>query len=177
MDGVRAAVVFEGVIRQAIHDLKYQGRTELAVPLAELMVEAWESGLFPVDCLVPVPLHPRRLRERGYNQANFLTEGFAEKIKLPVLLGVLARSRMTKSQTKLGVAERRKNVKGAFTAIPAVLEGRSVLLVDDVCTSGFTLQACADALRTAGAVQVYAMTVARAGWGIHKGDADQSCLS
>jgi ComF family protein len=174
MDGVRAAAVFEGAIRQAIHELKYGGQTELASPLAELMVTAWGNGLFPVDCVTPVPLHPRRIRERGYNQATLIAEVFAQQTNLPILADALVRSRMTESQTSLGAFARRKNVDGAFTARPPMVRGRSILLVDDVCTTGSTLQACADALRQGGASQVYAMTVARAGWDTRSGAADDS---
>jgi ComF family protein len=174
MDGVRAAVSFEGVVREAIHELKYGGRTELARPLAELIVTAWGNGLYAVDCVMPVPLHPRRIRERGYNQATLIAEIFAQQISLPILADALVRSRMTESQTSLGAFARRKNVDGAFTACPPMVRGRSILLVDDVCTTGSTLQACADALRQGGASQVYAMTVARAGWDTRSGAADDS---
>jgi ComF family protein len=174
MDGVQAAVTFEGAIRRAIHELKYRGRTELASPLAELMVTAWGSGLFPVDCVMPVPLHPRRIQERGYNQATLIAELFAQQTHLPILADALVRTRMTESQTSLGAFARRKNVDGAFTARSSMVRGRSILLVDDVCTTGSTLQACADALREGGASQVYALTVARAGWDIRSGAVDDS---
>lgn len=169
MDGIRGAALFEGVVRKAIHELKYRGRTALALPLAELIVHVWGNGLFPVDCLVYVPLHPRRLRERGYNQAALITEGLTKEIRLPILTGALVRSRMTEAQTKLGARERQRNVAGAFSARPQAVDGRSIMLVDDVCTTGSTLQACADALRAAGADQVYAMTVARADWDARTG--------
>jgi ComF family protein len=163
-----------------IHELKYNGRRELAEPLAELTAKAWGDGLFPVDCMVPVPLHPRRLRERGYNQAALISKRLAVDIGLPVLPGVLVRSRMTESQTRLNAFDRRQNVDGAFDVPGAECDGRSVLLVDDVCTTGSTLQACADALRLAGAVGVYALTVARSGWDTRTGatdDADRSVRS
>jgi ComF family protein len=169
LDCIRGVVLFEGVVRKAIHELKYRGRTELAMPLAELMVPAWGSGLFPVECLIPVPLHPRRLRERGYNQAALIAEGLAKRIRLPVSLGALARSRMTEPQTQLRAAQRQTNVAGAFTATSPTVAGRSVMLVDDVCTTGATLQACADALRSAGVERVFAMTLARSTWDYRTG--------
>ena len=100
-----------------------------------------------------------------------------EALSLPGIPGVLVRSRMTESQTRLNAFERRTNVDGAFDVPGAEFDGRSVLLVDDVCTTGSTLQACADALRSAGAVGVYALTVARSGWDTKTGatdDADKS---
>jgi predicted amidophosphoribosyltransferase len=80
LDGIQGVAAFQGVIRRAIHALKYEGRTEVAVPLAELMVTKWGEGLFPVEFLVPVPLHPRRLRERGYNQAALIAKQLASRI-------------------------------------------------------------------------------------------------
>ena len=164
MDGVRAAVELEGAMRRAIHAFKYGGRTELAPPLAELMVSAWNEDPFPVDCIMPVPLHPARLRERGYDQAALLARELAAPIKLPVLAQGLERTRVTETQTRLSAPDRRKNVAGAFAAGAPCVKGRSVLLVDDVCTTGSTLDACAGVLRTVGAANVYAYTLARAGW-------------
>ncbi len=162
LEGVRAAAEFEGVIRQAVHALKYRGRTDLAHQLAGLMAEAWNEGPLTVDCIVPVPLHSRRLAERGYDQAVLLARELAAGINVPVLEGALVRSRMTDAQTGLDGAGRQKNVAGAFVARPEEVNGRSVLLVDDVCTTGSTLEACASALLAANAAQVSAFTLARA---------------
>jgi predicted amidophosphoribosyltransferase len=98
-----------------------------------------------------------------------IAEIFAQQISLPILADALVRSRMTESQTSLGAFARRKNVDGAFTVRSSSVRGLSILLVDDVCTTGSTLQACADALRDGGASQVYALTVARAGWDTRSG--------
>lgn len=164
LDGVRATAEFRGIARRAIHALKFWGRTDLAQPLADLMAAAWEDGPFPVDCIIPVPLHHGRLRKRGYDQAVLLAVELARRIDLPVLPEALARSRMTEPQTGLDARARRRNVDGAFSGGPTNLKGRSVLLVDDVCTTRSTLQACADALRAVGAARVFAVTLARAGW-------------
>ncbi len=169
LDGITGVTLYQGVIRKAIHALKYSGRTELAPLLAELMVPIWGSGLYPVDFLIAVPLHPRRLQERGYNQAALIAEGLADRISLPVLADALARSRMTEPQTQLDAFQRQANVAGAFTAKSTAVAARSVMLVDDVCTTGATLQACADSLRAAGAKHVYAMTVARSTWDYQTG--------
>ncbi len=162
LDGLRAATLFDGVIRRAIHQFKYDGYKALAPYLAGLMLETWGEGLFPVDCIIPVPLHPRRLRDRGYNQAALIAEEIACAIDLPEIKGTLVRSRMTESQVNLNAAARRRNVAGAFKADGADLAARSVLLLDDVCTTGSTLQACADALREARVAYVYAFTLSRA---------------
>jgi ComF family protein len=165
LEGIRAVADHAGVMRKAVHALKYEGQTSLARPLAALMVSATSKhGLYPVDGIVPVPLHPRRLRERGYNQATLIARELARTLSLPILEDALVRSRATKTQTQLSAAERRVNVVDAFTAEAAGLAGRSLLLVDDVCTTGSTLQACADALRGAGASSVYALTLTRAHW-------------
>jgi ComF family protein len=152
-------------MRKAVHALKYEGQTGLARPLAAMMATKYgEGGLFSVDAMIPVPLHPRRLRERGYNQATLIARELARTLSLPILEDVLVRSRATKTQTQLSAAERRVNVVGAFTAEPIQVAGRALLLVDDVCTTGSTLDACADALRRAGASHVYALTLTRAHW-------------
>jgi ComF family protein len=165
LDRMRAVAEHAGVMRKAVHALKYDGQTSLARPLAALMGRvASEQGLFPVDAIVPVPLHPRRLRERGYNQATLIARELARTLSLPILEDVLVRSRATKTQTQLSAAERRVNVVDAFAAEPARLVERNLLLVDDVCTTGSTLQACADALRRGGADRVYALTLTRAHW-------------
>jgi ComF family protein len=165
LDSIRAVAEHSGVMRTAVHALKYGGQTSLARPLAELMGKvAREEGLSGVDAIVPVPLHPRRLRERGYNQATLMARELARTLSLPILEDVLVRSRATKTQTQLSAAERRVNVVDAFTAEPALLAGRNLLLVDDVCTTGSTLQACADALRRGGAEHVHALTLTRAHW-------------
>jgi ComF family protein len=165
LDGIRAVAEHAGVMRKAVHALKYDGQTSLARPLAELMGSvARKHGLHQVDAIVPVPLHPRRLRERGYNQATLIARELARSLGLPILEEVLVRSRATKTQTQLSAAERRINVVDAFTAEPALPGGRNLLLVDDVCTTGATLQACADALRRGGAGRVYALTLTRAHW-------------
>lgn len=162
IDGIRSAARFEGTLQDAIHCLKYKYMRGLAEQLGELMVEAWTRYSLPADLLVPVPLHPRRIRERGYNQSELLALYLGQAIGLPVAYDVLCRSRYTRSQARLNAEERRGNVSGAFICPGKNLCGVRVVLIDDVCTTGATLQSCSMALRAAGAQSVWAFTLARA---------------
>jgi ComF family protein len=162
LDGACAAHAFDGALRDAIHHLKYQGARHLAEPLGELLVESYWLGSLDVDVIVPVPLHPSRQSERGYNQSELLARELARAIGLPCEVGALRRVRPTPAQTHLSAEERRRNVAGAFVASETRPGGARVLLVDDVFTTGSTLAACAAALRAGGAARVSAVTVARA---------------
>ena len=147
-------------LRGAIHALKYERRVGLAAPLAALLVERWRAGPFAVAGLIPVPLHPNRERERGFNQCLLLAQPLAEALALPLRPTLLRRERDTPHQVGLGRAARLENVAGAFVAAPEAA-GAAWLLVDDVCTSGATLAASAEALLGAGATAVYALALAR----------------
>ena len=163
-DYARSAARYEVVLREALHAFKFRGRPALAAPLAELLIEAAEGGL-PAGApalLVPVPLHPRRERERGFNQASLLARRVGRAWRVPVRADVLARAVATQSQTELDASARRANVRGAFRLRrPEVIAGRHVLLVDDILTTGATLSECARCLRDGGAATVGALTVAR----------------
>jgi ComF family protein len=149
---LRAAVNFEGALRKAIHAFKYRGRRDLAAELAALMVESWNWRSYPIDVVVPVPLHPGRMALRGYNQATVLAEAFGCRVGIPIVPGKLVRDRDTVPQTRLAAVDRRTNVAGAFSVPPVERPfGKSVLLVDDVYTTGSTLRECGMALRTGGA--------------------------
>jgi ComF family protein len=156
----RSAFVFEGKVLDAIHRLKYGGDTSLAGPLARL---ARESHLPQGPCvIVPVPLHPGRLRERGFNQSLLIARALSRITNSPLVYDRLKRARDTGQQVGLKAAERKKNVSGAFTLTGAAMfKGKKVLLVDDVVTTGATLNECAKVLKRAGA-EVTALTVARA---------------
>lgn len=155
---------YEGSLRVAIHELKYRGRRRVAARLAEELVQA--DGVFPVlegaDALVPVPLHPRRLRERGFNQAELLALAVGRSTRLPVLRGALLRRRDTLPQAGLSAARRRANVASAFVVRRrGLVAGRVLVLVDDVTTTGATVHACAAMLRECGAKDVRLLSAAR----------------
>ncbi len=162
LSGIGVAFRFEGAIRQAVHHLKYRNLKALARPLAELMADLLRSSSIPGDALVPVPLHRKRLRERGYNQSRLLAVELAKLTGIEVSEGCLVRRAVTAPQAKTAsVAERRGNVVGAFACGDDRLRGRKVLLVDDVTTSGATLEAGAAALREIGVGSVWGLALAR----------------
>jgi ComF family protein len=159
-DWARAGAEYAGVVRDAIHALKFDGRRSLARPLAGLVLAQWGGRLAGVDALVPVPLAAAREHARGFNQAALLAERISLARAVPMRARWLIRVRSTRVQTDLGAAERRANVRGAFAADPAVAT-QHVVVVDDVLTTGATAAECARALRAAGAARVGVLTVAR----------------
>jgi len=162
IDGIRSAVLFEGPLREAIHHLKYNGRTSLAGPLGSLLIVHWQARPLPADVIVPVPLHPARLRERGYNQSTLLAEQLGKACDLPVVEAALTRIKATLPQVTLNAEQRKANVQEAFEARADLVQGRQIVLIDDVCTTGATLDACSHALKQAGAKSVWALTLGRA---------------
>jgi|YNPNPStandDraft_1061719.scaffolds.fasta_scaffold00288_11 ComF family protein len=161
LEGIRSVLLYEGPVRDAVHRLKYRGGRTLAPPLGALMATAWQQQPPEVDVIVPVPLHPRRLRQRGYNQAALLAREIGWRTGLAVNEEALCRTRATPPQMRLNAAARRQNIAGAFRCPDGSRLPPRVLLVDDVCTTGATLEACADALRASGASLVWALTLAR----------------
>jgi ComF family protein len=169
IDGIRSVFSFEGEVRQTVHHLKYCNRQVLAVPLARLMAGYWRANPIPTNLIVPVPLYPARQRERGYNQADLLAQALGGMIDVPVATKGLRRVRHTQPQVNLNASERGENVRGAFIyqmsekgSSDVAVNGRRVLLIDDVCTTGSTLEACSLALKAAGASTVWGFTLARA---------------
>jgi ComF family protein len=163
----RAVAPYRDGMREAIHAMKYGNRPVLAAPLGRLLAEV-APDVLPTppggwaEALVPVPLHPARLAERGFNQAELLAAPCAAGWRVPVLGRALVRTRATPPQTDLDAAARRANVRNAFAvARPADILGRRLLLVDDVLTTGATAGAAAHALRAAGAAAVGVLTLAR----------------
>jgi ComF family protein len=158
IDRARAVGAYDGALRAIVHALKYEGRRSLARGLARLMRQRGAEVLACAVCVVPVPLHRARLRERGFNQAIDL----ARHLGLPVR-SALRRVRATATQTALPAARRHGNVRDAFAATGAAarLTGAVVVLIDDVSTTGATLDACARTLKAAGVREVRALTAAR----------------
>ena len=150
--------VYEGRLRDVIQALKYDARPTIARHLARRMARAGAAVLAGADCVVPVPLHRSRERKRGFNQAREL----ARHLGAPVG-DLLVRVRKTETQADLAAGRRHANVRGAFALRAAVsVAGATVVLIDDVSTTGATLNACAAVLRAAGAAEVRALTAARA---------------
>jgi ComF family protein len=154
----RTLGLYEGVLREILHALKYGGRRTLARSLSRMMRLRGRAVLAGADLVVPVPLHWRRRWARGFNQAADLAAGLG-----PPVVHALVRTRSTRPQIELPADRRRANVRGAFRAKrKCCLSGAVVVLVDDVSTTGATLDACAAALFDAGAAEVRALTAARA---------------
>jgi len=161
IEGIRSVFLHHGVAREAVHALKYERLKSVARPLAGLMAEYLQRNPLPADRLVAVPMHPRRMRQRGYNQAHLLARELGRQLQIPAPEGQLRRRRHTPSQVSLGAEERRANMAEAFCVRGDGLRGCRVLLIDDVCTTGATLNACAAALRKGGAASVWGLTFSR----------------
>ncbi len=165
LDGLRACAFHSGPLREAIHQLKYEDVRSLAAPLGKLMGDRWQElgpPGYDMDAIVPVPLHASRQRERGYNQAALLARVLGAYLRRPVVENALIRVRATAPQVGLSADERRVNVRDAFRCVGEGLRGKQVLLVDDVCTTGSTLEAACSALKDGGVSSVWAYTLARA---------------
>jgi ComF family protein len=161
LDSLTSPFVFEGVIRQAIIQFKYQNLRAIGSLLAELLHRHLLYKPIMVDALLAVPLHHKRLRERGYNQSALMARELARLSGISYLEG-LVKNRHTVSQVaSTNKRQRRNNVSSAFSCHNTAINDKGVLLVDDVATTGATLDACASALKTAGAARVYGLTLAR----------------
>ena len=152
---------YEPPLQQAIHLFKYRGKVTLAGALGTLLRNAWPE-LPEIDILMPVPLHRSRLRGREYNQSLLLADELNRDLRLPLAYDNLVRLRATPPQTELSRSERLANLRRCFALRrPAQVAAKRILLIDDVMTTGTTINECAKALRKAGAADVYALTLAR----------------
>lgn len=160
----RSIGLYERTLLKAIHLFKYNGKIHLASPLSHMLSDS-VSQLFDiksVDLLIPVPLHPKRLKERGFNQALLLARVLKKKYNKDLATRILKRSRWTEPQVNLSGKARRKNVKGSFIiSNPMAVKEKNILLLDDVYTTGATINECGRTLLKAGANEVYVLTLAR----------------
>lgn len=161
VDGLRSIFPYDGLVRTAIIELKYHGLSSLGEELGGWMADQIRSGV-AADLVTAVPLHHRRRRSRGYNQAELLARTLGRTLGLRFSAATIQRTKQTSAQAQLSDrAQRAENVRNAFTADPQLVKGRSVLIIDDVATTGATLSACARALKDAGATRVVGLTLAR----------------
>ena len=151
-----------GLLRQALLALKYGNAQQLAEPLGARLAELLALLAWQVDLLLPVPLHPERERERGYNQAQLLADALGARLGIPLQPAALRRVVATRAQVGLDQQQRRRNVHAAFAADSRLVHGQHLLLVDDVYTTGATLEACAQALQDSGALSIHGLTLTRA---------------
>ena len=161
--GMRSVSPHAPPLREAIHALKYEGVRVLSGPLGDVLASYWWRASLPVHVIVPVPLHKARLRQRGYNQSLLLARSLGERIGIPLEEDALVRERDTRSQIGLSREERWTNVWGAFRCRFGGLRGANVLLIDDVLTTGATLEASSAALLEAGVRGVWSLTLTRGG--------------
>jgi ComF family protein len=160
-DVLRSWAVYRGPLREAILRLKYKRDVALGDTLSRPMIARLQSLQWSIDMIIPVPLGVARFVERGYNQAALLARPLALATQISYIPKALMRVRETRSQVDLTANERKINMRGAFQASGEWVKGRTVLVVDDVATSGATIDACAAALLEAGAAHVYGLTLAR----------------
>lgn len=142
--------------------MKYRGNIAFGEAIAAQMINFVFSLGWPVEITIPVPLGKKRLKERGYNQVGLVAGPLAYELGVRYEPGALQKIRETRTQVGLGVSQRGENVRDAYQADPTVVKNRSILLVDDVATTGATISACTAALLSAGAQEVYVLTIARA---------------
>lgn len=165
LHGLRFAQFYRGTVRRAIHALKYDGQKRLAEPLGLLLAQAFKHYRMHADAIIPLPLHIQRQQARGYNQAELLARICARHLKIPCLDKLIIRRRATRAQVGLNSRERRQNVEGAFELASSFptrsLAGCTLLLIDDVCTTGATLEACASPLYQVGIQEIWGLVLAK----------------
>jgi ComF family protein len=165
MDRTIAAVYYDDVVRAALHHFKFNHKTALGGPLAELLLASLPNDMkfSHYHAVIPVPLHPSRQRQRGYNQSAILAKYVAKRMNVPIMSNNLRRIRPTDEQALIaGRDARRQNVEQAFQVTsPASVQGKSVIVIDDIMTTGATVNECARVLKKSGAASVLVLAVAR----------------
>ncbi len=159
---VRSCVFYQGDIRNAIRKLKYLGDLGLGECLADLLLELANQQTWNIDLVTCVPLDNQRKKDRGYNQAEYLGRPLAHKMGKPFFSNAISRIKYTQPQVGLSIADRIQNVDHAFSSEEFIVSGKSILIIDDVITTGATLNSCAAALLKGNAKNVYGITLARA---------------
>jgi ComF family protein len=159
---MRSWAVFESPVQDGLHALKYRGNTGVGEALASQMVDFVRSLPWQIDMMIPMPLGRQRLKERGYNQVAVVAQPLAYFVGLAYTPQALWKARETRSQVGLNISQRHDNVRNAYQADPTLVRQKSVLLMDDVATTGSTISSGTETLLAAGACEVYAITIARA---------------
>jgi ComF family protein len=159
---MRSWAVFDSPVQNALHTLKYRRNRGIADALAIQVADFVRSLHWDVELLVPVPLGEKRLKERGYNQVGLIARPLAYELGLQYAPQGLLKTKDTRSQVGLNISQRRENVRNVYQAEVKIVKRKSVLLMDDVATTGATIQSSAEALLSAGARDVYVFTIARA---------------
>jgi ComF family protein len=165
ISGFKAACIFEKdkELQNIIHAMKYQNRFKIGIFLGKLIGKQLTKNIsnWNIDVILPIPLHTLKKAERGYNQSLYISKGLSKELDIPFSNKTIRRKRFTESQTRLNILEREKNVKGAFsTGNSKRIRGKNILLIDDVITTGATINECGDILLKNGAKAVYAASVA-----------------
>lgn len=162
LNAIYSYALYSPPISSAIKKFKYRRDIGMSNLLANFLLELYNKNKMDIDMVVPVPLNINRIKQRGFNQSYFLALPFSLEIKKPLCKQSLRRIKDTNSQVGLNREERSLNLSGAFEADQTQVNGKNILLIDDVTTTGATLEACAQALKSAGAKDIFAITVARA---------------
>jgi ComF family protein len=159
---MRSWAVFDSPVQNALHTMKYRRNIGLGDRIACQMTDFFCALHWPVQAVVPVPLGKKRLKERGYNQTGLVAQPLAYEAALEYVPNALRKTRDTRSQVGLTLFQRQENVRQAYQADAALVSHKSVLLMDDVATTGSTISACTESLLAAGAQEVFVLTIARA---------------
>ena len=159
---MRSWAAFDSPVQNALHTMKYRRNIGLGDMIAAQMTDFFRSLQWHVQAIIPVPLGKKRLKERGYNQTALVARPLAHEVGVEYMPKALRKTRETRSQVGLTVSQRHENVHNAYEADPELVKHKSILLMDDVATTGSTISACTESLLSAGAQEVYVLTIARA---------------